>query len=101
MSLQQLYRHADRLEDQLQCSQDPSLSAAVVFPWCQILGQDCCSFSRLECRCNEDQSLHHRNWVSETLPPALLDEDGAVELHRKEIIKHLKPFQDCVRHLMK
>lgn len=96
MSLQQLCHHADRLDDQLQCSQDPSLSPAVVFPCCQILGQDCCSSSRWECRCDEDRSLHHRNWVSETLPLALLDEDGAVELHRKEIMKHLQPFQDCV-----
>lgn len=92
MLSRQLYHHADHLEEQLQFSQDPSLSPAVVFPSCQIHGRDCCSSSRLECWFYYvDQSLHRPSWVSGILWTAVLEEeDDAVELHRKEIIEHVQ-----------
>lgn len=87
MSSQQLYH---RLEEHLQFSQDSSLSPAVVFPSSQNLGQDCRSYSRLECCYDEDQSLHHQSWVLRIQWTAVLGEDDALELHRKEIPTHIK-----------
>lgn len=90
MSLQRLYHHTDHLEEQLQFSQDPSLSPAAVSQSWQIRGQDCCSSSMPACWCYVDQSLHRQSWVSGNLWTVVVDEDDALELHRKEITKHVE-----------
>ena len=89
MSSQQLCHHMDQLEEQLQLSQQSSLSPAVVFPSGQILVPVCCSSSRVERQRYVDQSLHHRSWVSGSLWRAEWDED-ALGLDRKDITKHVK-----------
>lgn len=85
----------DHLEKQSQLSQDHSLSPAVVFRSCQIHWKHCCSSSRLECWFYYmDQSLHHQSWVSRILWTAVLEDDEALELQRKEITKHVKAPED-------